>query len=1001
MPTGEKIEFAETNKVAPFGKFLQKYKQLLDIRLKIDENENVSDSEVEIYVNNNTVEQLKLLKQFLEEVESLQIPSEENYEKLAQGLNSSLIPGIKFTHIPSLIIKLKSMINDHNLYLDSLSRQKLTRVINNYTMNSMLVVASQPVNYTQAHVSVDATTGPLKEETKNSEEDSDPNPNVSGNFVSTYKRISSNQVGRDCIGICAVGLKAFFALTQYNNTLLNNGNSELQKKILLGQNGKGILVGDTVYKTVANIRAVDPNTITNDDVLSAMLSAENDEDAAIILSALLSLSTDNAKELALSKLNAAPGMIGMYIYGITIGIDFKTLAKIMMSNIGNTIYNLLNKNIFSNNFGFNRVGDSLFKYFEEGPKSQLYKLADLGNSYTLVLSKLRKALNNRVYTKEERDNIKKTGRDIKLSMNELVVRYSNLNIPLQDKLKLIEDLKIPKGNSNYQECNYIFDFIQDYLMQKETIRLNYNDFNTIKTLAEGSEELRLLGSILSINQGVKTTSDELLAQINNITRCIYKKTKKQVDIINLHQFAFDENYRQICIDKYDKVKHTFNILDVISNSPHFLGYLQNLSEVVKGAECSFKFRSIQELSLKLSSKYTSVFNEDNVIKGIQNYIGDWMIKQWMRSKHLSFWIPKGNTIYLPNGKSFISKVDKEISLGTDWGNATFKKWFEDEVIPNLKQGKIQPNFIRENIANNAFIRDLGTDLNNKTPLKNPIINYTLPINMLPRVDQEQVIFNKYKSEFNKLAGTDLLKSEAYVYEYTTYEKGIPKLNRSKPYFIPTLFTYYAMIANNWKLGEKSLVPILEDFQNSGIIDDFHNFEAMLDKSGEKLTEDMIDIFDILGYIVSPDNPYTAYTKYIKYRDKTTKKNIILEHVDEMSDDFTDDIIEDESIIGNYSPVNTSIDSTVYPTGHIEKSRNTVRDEFELDGMKYNYNFEYDILSGQIKSLTVTNGENFTKSLSDFPIKKVEKCNVNGLEVFDTKCIQILLKSEVQKMINGC
>jgi hypothetical protein len=64
------------------------------------------------------------------------------------------------------------------------------------------------------------------------------------------------------------------------------------------------------------------------------------------LSALLSLATDNAKELALSKLNAGTKTIGMYIYGISIGMDFKDIAKLLMSPTGNLITSLLDGNSF-------------------------------------------------------------------------------------------------------------------------------------------------------------------------------------------------------------------------------------------------------------------------------------------------------------------------------------------------------------------------------------------------------------------------------------------------------------------------------------------------------------------------------------------------------------------------------------------------------------------------------------------------------------------------------
>ena len=41
----------------------------------------------------------------------------------------------------------------------------------------------------------------------------------------------------------------------------------------------------------------------------------------------------NAKELALDKLNAA-NMLGMYIYGISIGMNFKDISKIIASRTG-------------------------------------------------------------------------------------------------------------------------------------------------------------------------------------------------------------------------------------------------------------------------------------------------------------------------------------------------------------------------------------------------------------------------------------------------------------------------------------------------------------------------------------------------------------------------------------------------------------------------------------------------------------------------------------------
>lgn len=162
-------------------------------------------------------------------------------------------------------------------------------------------------------------------------------------------------------------------------------------------------------------------------------------------------------------------------------------------------------------------------------------------------------------------------------------------------------------------------------------------------------------------------------------------------------------------------------------------------------------------------------------------------------------------------------------------------WLENEVIPNLKRGIIKPGSYYSQIADNLFIKDLGNDLLTNTVSRNPSIIYTLPINMLPRIDSERAIFNRYKSAFNQLNGNETTGGLGYQYEVTSYDSDGNQITElSKPIPLVELFTYYAMIADSWKLGEKSLVPILEDFQNVGVIKEFHDFETEVDKSGYTL-----------------------------------------------------------------------------------------------------------------------------------------------------------------------
>jgi len=128
---------------------------------------------------------------------------------------------------------------------------------------------------------------------------------------------------------------------------------------------------------MADVLAVNPKYRPSDDIYTAyMLSVDNDEDAALALSALLSLATDNAKELALAKLNAGTNMLGMYIYGLTIGMKFSDISKILMSDIGFTMSDLMSENVFTEEPSMN-IQD-VFDYFEIGPQKQIAQFDEGG-----------------------------------------------------------------------------------------------------------------------------------------------------------------------------------------------------------------------------------------------------------------------------------------------------------------------------------------------------------------------------------------------------------------------------------------------------------------------------------------------------------------------------------------------------------------------------------------------------------------------------------------------
>jgi hypothetical protein len=116
-------------------------------------------------------------------------------------------------------------------------------------------------------------------------------------------------------------------------------------------------------------------------------------------------------------------------------------------------------------------------------------------------------------------------------------------------------------------------------MQSKIQKFNSQKGRDLKVLAEGAEEMRILGSILSINKGLKPTAAEAETFIDTIENLIYNRKQilgaklSESDIIDFHRFMLDENYQKDMIDEYEKVKHSVNILHLITKVPHFKAYL--------------------------------------------------------------------------------------------------------------------------------------------------------------------------------------------------------------------------------------------------------------------------------------------------------------------------------------------------------------------------------------------------------------------------------------------
>ena len=301
FPSGIKTEIlVNENYEIPY-RFFKKYQSILSISQSMIYNKdtgtyeiNPNDIEVNLILQNE--QDILLFKQLLNDINYLTKPTETlQLQNLAYKLTNDNIITFQFgfpTQVSKIFDKLEKIVNKHNLYLDKLSKYNVSKITNNHEMYCAYNIISDVVNLVQAQTPIDSTTKPLKSIADKSLEGEEAKSRTPGNAFNKFQSIFENQVGSKGIGVCARGLKAFFGLTEYNNYVLNYGNSEQQQRLLLNSNHQGHIIGGKLYKLLANIRTKDPNSITNADVLSALSQTTNDEDAALVLSALLSLATD-------------------------------------------------------------------------------------------------------------------------------------------------------------------------------------------------------------------------------------------------------------------------------------------------------------------------------------------------------------------------------------------------------------------------------------------------------------------------------------------------------------------------------------------------------------------------------------------------------------------------------------------------------------------------------------------------------------------------------------
>lgn len=854
-------------------------------------------------------------------------------------------------------------IDKHNTYFKKVANDKIvTGAIKNYVVGSLHAISTDAANLLEAHTGVDVATGPIKDIANKSELSEVLKTATPGNAINKYQAIEEASVGKDDIAICATGLKGFFAATQFCNSYLNGelGNmldvraDEIASIVKFNP----VQIGGKTFNTLANIRVDDLEKVNPDsEIYQLLLDKGFDDDASVIMSALLSLSTDNAKELCLAKINAGTGMIPLYLYGAAIGMDFKVMNKIIASPLGFTVAKLLGSNEFTMRRGKTSV-DSALTYLMEGPgrrdlevyngslkKLSVLKVFEDGVKSVLSsdpeLMKTLLTITGKEKLEVTRHNIgsilslltRTQGPEVAYSLLARVNEYVNNTIQVLQK----DYAEEPSKYFNFLAMNnQLNDYLNEFVGQVSTLRntkyvTEYGESDIaedLNKLALGANEFTFLGKFLRLNQEIKTKSDELIAFVQRIETVITERAKIIINtnkrlgiknpkgLKNLKNFDFKlfaesflldydnpDAYFRTQIELYERYcKTCINPLRILTTVDHYRGYLESMIYAYEGDYIkSTKFRAIKHLGNKFieTAKVTNAAEKKSVFRGVQQFVDEYINNEYLGSQDF-IQMPETSekfpvSLIDIHGQIVPNKYKNSyIALGTPTGNRQFEHFFENTIIPALKMNK--------EFGNNMFVQGLKEVL-----VTDPItgIRYlaiSLPINMLPTSDNERILFNKYKNDFNKIAGRNI------------------EIN-GKSYSILQMFQYYNLLKFRGRGGRNSLTSIFEDVMGDEKLKSYRSFVNNFDKTfdfaiGGETRVDEATGKTIIGiapevlykYLAPLTNPRSSSASIIKYKDPNTGKTVLLKLKKEekdsdsipMSEDMMDLMGDTESFSEDYA-----------------------------------------------------------------------------------------------------
>lgn len=693
-------------------------------KLVLNDGEDIetSDTIVPVTFNGSNA----LLDQMMEIYTTSQ-DGDEHFNAMKEMLNDFNLTG-KFDLNPkwqgnqqlsNLIFKL----NKHNLHKVTDEEAK------NVAIDSIIEVCDDTRNIQSAHSPIDAATKQLKSFLKDLETGTigDENDNIS-----IFQLQEDNQTGKKVVGVMANALKAFLTITQYYN------NYYYDKKDISPEDRPYFLNSLTInghkyyMSTVANTTLETAQLKALKNALLQYVKVSDDilntkDDVSIILSAMVTLATDNAKELALAKLHASLNLASIHTYLLTMGVPFDAVVNYTAkSKIFTDLYELTKANLWENQTG--KLNSSVWKALAEKAKSFTKQDIESGNGYTI----------------------------------EDINQLQHIHIWTTEFRKLTKLLGINQGAKNGIAQVISFKLAFENIVREQFASIPVSLQELFKTAENQSmpENTSMIDAIIKMH-GLSPNKELRAFYMNQIQNFVKKYgVVDETALIDMNKYYSDANYRNMITDLYNIGKATINIFDVINHMPSFYAMLESLNTITerisKGAKGNFLFKKLPELfnpMMIIQSKNIPYVINDTVVKDAQSFCDDYFISDFLINtvnKDYSFEYsvnPGGNVWF-----------NKNVTFDTQEGLEHFQESFNTLVarLKRLQKSEFTKSLVsyKRKDGKTLYKLNFNLDMLNKDSAGEQQLKYQQIVGGFSDIMNVKIstIFSKYKGNSNMTVG---------------------------------------------------------------------------------------------------------------------------------------------------------------------------------------------------------------------------------------------------------